>query len=223
MTSFNHLPRISRRTTLKWLGASIAGFALPKLVMAEKLVLFSSTAKGYGTDPDLKHPIAPWERIMTRQQLQLTAVLADMLLPAQANFPSPSALGIQDFVDEWVSAPYPEQLRDRLILLGGFASINKSARSRWGKRFLDISNSARQEIFEGLVAQWRKEEPPAAQNTFFYRFRYVVLGAYYTTTEGYDDIGYSGNVPLATYPNATDQERTILDREFKKLGLVAPK
>jgi Gluconate 2-dehydrogenase subunit 3 len=223
MTDFNYLPKISRRTTLKWLGTCIAGFALPQIGLAEKLIAFSPTSKGYGTDPNLNNPVVPWERIMTSQQLGLTAGLADMLLPARDVFPSPSSLGIPDFVNEWVSAPYPEQIRDRSIFLDGLVSLDKEVRSRWNKGFLEIENSEQQQLFDQLVAQWQQAKPPEARNTFFYRFRYVVAGAYYTTTEGYKDIGYLGNVPLRDYPVATDREQAILEHQFKKLGLGVSK
>jgi hypothetical protein len=205
------------------LGACIAGLTLPQISLAEKLVVFNPTSKGYGPDPNLNHPVVPWERIMTSQQLRITAVLADMLLPATDVFSSPSSLGIPDFVNEWVSAPYPDQSRDRSILLDGLASVDKAARSRWDKGFLEIDNSGQQQILDQFVAEWRQMESSAAGNAFFYRFRYVVAGAYYTTTEGYKDIGYLGNVPLQSYPAATDQEQSILELQFKKLGLGVSK
>jgi hypothetical protein len=223
MTDVNYLPKISRRTTLKWLGTCIVGFALPEISLAKKLTVFSPTSKGYGTDPNLNNPVVPWERIMTSQQLGLTARLADMLLPATDVFPSPSSLGTPDFVNEWVSAPYPEQIRDRSILFDGLASVENEARNHWNQGFLDIKNSQQQQLFDQSVAQWQQAKPPEARNTFFYRFRYVVAGAFYTTTDGYKDIGYLGNVPLQRYPVATVQEQAILEYQFKRLGLGVSK
>jgi hypothetical protein len=47
------------------------------------------------------------------------------------------------------------------------------------------------------------------------------VGAYYTTPKTYKDFGYLGNVPMESYPPATEEELAILEREFKKLGLAA--
>ena len=69
--------------------------------MSESLL----TATGYGTDPDLHHPTVPWPSTLTPHQLQLTTVLADLILPGMPGSPAPSVLGISDFVAEWVSAP----------------------------------------------------------------------------------------------------------------------
>jgi len=49
--------------------------------------------------------------------------------------------------------------------------------------------------------------------------RFLVVSAYYTTPEGFKDIGYTGNIPLSSYPPITDEERKILDKAFFRLGL----
>jgi hypothetical protein len=218
-----YLPKVSRRTTLQWIAAAIAGTVISRRAQAERLAIFKATPKGYGSDPNLNHAVIPWDRIMSRHQLQLTATLADLILPATTTAPAPSALGIPDFVDEWVSAPYPDQLRDRPIILDGLASLDERAKRLWGKGFPEISESEKQALLNQLIGQWRDAEPSTAGSTFFYRFRALVLGAYYTTPEGYKDIGYLGNVPLESYPPATEEEKAILEREFKKLGLATPK
>jgi hypothetical protein len=47
----------------------------------------------------------------------------------------------------------------------------------------------------------------------------LVVGVYYTTPEGFKDIGYSGNVPLESYPPITDEERAILEKALSALRL----
>jgi hypothetical protein len=59
----------------------------------------------------------------------------------------------------------------------------------------------------------------AAQRTVFRRIRFLVVGAYYTTLEGFKDIGYLGNVPLASYPPVTAEEQVILEQEWRRLGI----
>src|SRR6202012_4490649 len=80
---------------------------------------------GYGTDPQLTKPEeAPRKRIMTRDQLPTAAILAAYILPANATAPSASALGVPDFVDEWVSAPYPDQVKDRPVIMNGLNALS---------------------------------------------------------------------------------------------------
>src|SRR5687768_5238563 len=95
---------VDRRTTLKWLCATAAAVNLNWASPAGKL---ASGAQGYGKDPDLLNPVVPWSRTLTKAQLRLAAAVCDLLLPDDGRSPAASAVHVQDFVDEWVSAPYP--------------------------------------------------------------------------------------------------------------------
>ena len=73
---------VSRRTTLRWLVASIASNTMltgcggsEEEAAAQALADLGMPAMPdgvtYGTDPDLMNPIVPWTRTMTKQQLEL--------------------------------------------------------------------------------------------------------------------------------------------------------
>lgn len=107
-----YVAKIDRRTALTWIGiVGAATAAAAGVVVYGPKIGGKPGAKGYGTDPNLVNPAkATWPRILTPDQLQTAAILADFILPASATAPSASALGIPDFIDEWVSAPYPDQV-----------------------------------------------------------------------------------------------------------------
>jgi hypothetical protein len=203
------LPHVDRRTTLKWLaaaltfsvhhGKSLAGTFLP-------------SPKGYGTDPDLNKvaPIA-WDKLMSQHQLKQTALLADLFLPGTAESPAPSSIGIHDFIDEWVSAPYPEQLSDRPIVLDGLTWLDQESVKRFGKDFTAISDAQRLELMNAM-AQMK-------DFVFFKRLRNLIVAAYFSSDAGFKDIGYSGNVALGAFPAPTDEMMAIIDRECKALGV----
>jgi hypothetical protein len=215
-----YLTKLSRRETLQWFAAISLTSVLPRETRGEAstLVDFRPTATGYGTDPDLHHPVVTWPLLMTPHQLQLTAVIADLILPGTATAPAPSAIAIPEFVNEWVSAPYPDQVQDRETIFGGLAWIDAEAvrRARWS--FLESDDQTRSLIVDE-IARNNSDGEVSAQGIFFQRFRYLVLGAYYTTPEGFKDIGYIGNVPLSEYPPITNEERKILDKALLNLEL----
>ena len=215
-----YTPKISRRAALQWLAAASVASTLPWHARAEgsAVVAFNPTANGFGTDPNLNHPVVPWHRIMEGHQLQQTAVLADLILPGSNTVPAPSALGVPDFVDEWVSAPYPEQLEDRKIIFEGLRWMDAEAGRRFARSFVEIDEESRQKIVAD-IAQKKVDPTLRVQSTFFQRFRFLVVGAYYTTPEGFKDIGYIGNVPLESYPPMTDEERALLQKALSALGL----
>lgn len=220
---------------MKWLASVIAVSHLPRSGLTGEAPLNGKLpAQGYGTDPDLNHPVVPWSRTMTAHQLDVTAVLADLILPGTGSAPAPSTLGIAEFVDEWISAPYPDQQADRSVVLDGLRWIDEESRRRWQNEFMQLSSQRQLQLLDlTLLASQRSsatsdatsplkriEPRDGVSGSFFPRFRFLVAGAYYTTKEGFKDIGYVGNVALPSYPPVTERERSILDKELRKLGIV---
>jgi Gluconate 2-dehydrogenase subunit 3 len=221
-------PRLTRRVTLEWMAAMLVASALPRgtWAAASAPVGTAHASSGYGTDPNLKEPIVPWGLIMEPHQLRQAGVLADLMLPGSATAPAPSAVGVADYVNEWVSAPYPEQLSDRATIFKGLRWIDAEAVRRGGRDFVAGGERVRQEIL-AEIAPKRSGHPldatsePAPMGSFFQRFRFLVVSAYYTTPEGFQEIGYIGNAPLAAYPPMTEEERGLLDGALSKLGVGA--
>lgn len=203
------LTSVDRRTTLKWFAAALAYSAHHGKSLAGT---FMPSPKGYGTDPDLNH-VAPlqWDKVMSRHELTQTALLADLFLPAASGSPAASALGIHDFVDEWISAPYPEQQSDRGIVQSGLVWVDKDSTRRYGKDFTAISDAQRIELMIEMAGM--------SDFLFFKRLRNLVVAAYFSSDAGFKDIGYSGNVALESFPAPTEDMMAIIDRECKALGV----
>jgi hypothetical protein len=203
-----YVSKIDRRTALTWIGvvgaATAAGAGV--VVYGPKMG-GERVTRGYGTDPKLTKPEkAPWGRIMIDAQLQTAAILADFILPATATAPSASQLGIPDFIDEWVSAPYPDQIKDRATIMNGLNALSAHV--------LKADAAGRTAAMTALQAS--KDE---ATHKFFRRFRSLTVGAYYTTEAGFKDIGYIGNVPRTSDPGPSAEVKAVIERELAKLGL----
>lgn len=197
-----YVSKIDRRTALTWVGVVGAATAVAGgVVVVGAQIDGTSETKGYGTDPKLNPPIkAPWPRILTEEQLQTAALLADHILPASGEAPAASALGIPDFIDEWVSAPYPDQMKDRPVIVDGLKAL--------GRKVLKADAATRTAAMTALTG-----EP------FFKRFRALTIGAYYTTEAGFKDIGYIGNVARGADPGPSDEVLAVLAQRLKALGL----
>ena len=128
------LVMIDRRVTLKWLMGAMAAGQLAACGDGAKGVTWAEMeaikAKGYGTDPDFNNTAAPWPLTMTQAELVAASSLADIILPADGDYPAPSKLGVPAFIDEWVSAPYPDQHRDRVLIINGLAWLDQESRAR---------------------------------------------------------------------------------------------
>lgn len=217
------LTRIDRRTTLAWLATAAAWSSTPGAAFGadgepSRTTRFHPVAKGYGSDPDLIHPRVTWDRTMTPDQLRQCAVLADLILPPSAGSPAPSAVGVADFIDEWVSAPYEQQLKDRPVILDGLAELDVQTGHRFNKSWLASDETERAQVLDEFAVH-----PAAAgrerQHQFFLRARYLIIGAYYSTEAGWRDIGYLGNVALTAFPPVAPQVVALLEQRLKQLGV----
>jgi hypothetical protein len=212
-----YVEKVDRRTALAWVGvvgAALAGGA--GVVVYGQLNQGRPAAKGYGTDPKLTQPAkAAWPRIMTAEQLQAAALFSDFILPASATAPAATALGVPDFLNEWVSAPYPDQTKDRATILDGLEGLRLRSQRAHGKDFAKLPAADRAALLQALATA----KPKTSAHAFFKRMRSLVVGAYYTTPQGFRDIGYIGNVPRAADPGPSDAAKAHVEQELQKLGL----
>jgi hypothetical protein len=206
---------MDRRAAIKWMLTAAASLAV---LNREGRAAGAATPSGhgYGTDPDLLKDYKPgdvWPLTLTEAQRRTAAALCDVIIPADAKSPSASAVHVQDFIDEWISAPYPEQQRDRTTVLEGLAWIEAEAQKRFQASFADLVRKQQTTICDDIchVPKAKAEFKQAAH--FFRKYRDLTAGGFYTTPEGMKDIGYIGNTPLATFEGPPPEV-------LQKLGLA---
>jgi hypothetical protein len=218
--SESHDPvRLDRREAIKWMLAASASVALLErrgLSTEESAAAGANPASGYGTDPDLLKEYKPgdvWPLTFTAAQRRTAAALCDLIIPADDQSPAASSLGVPDFIDEWISAPYPGHEKDRATVVDGLAWLEAEAQRRFGRNFTDLVPVQTFAICDDIchVPDAKPGLKKAAE--FFKKFRELTAGGFYTTKEGTKDIGYVGNVPLTAFDGPPPEV-------LKKLGLA---
>ncbi len=192
--------RLSRREVLKWFAAMFAVANLPEFVGAASSV--APKAKGYGTDPAIAKFYEPgdfWPLTFTPAQRATATALADVILPADHLGPAASAVRVPDYLDEWVSAPYPAQQLDREIILSGFQWLDDESARRFRLNFPALSSAQQQAICDDICGAVDPAPSLKSATDFFRRFRSLAASAYYGTEAGWKALGYVGNVPLAAF------------------------
>ena len=200
---------MDRRTTIKWMLAASAGWPAWRTVAAQAghgtALLRPPAAPGYGTDPDLVTPHKRgefWPLTLSAAQRRLAAVLSDLIIPADEHSPSASSVGVVDFIDEWVSAPYPTQQRDRPVVLGGFAWLDAEGARRAGNGFAELEAAAQTAICDSICDASRAPAELREAARFFAMYRDLTAAAFYSSPAGRKDVGYIGNVPLTSFDGA---------------------
>ena len=214
---------VDRRVTLKWLLGAVAASGVPLNGAYAAAPAASEwpepnpaavSAPGYGTDPKLLEPVVPWPKTLSPAELRNVAAVCDTILPPEGAWPAPSAIGIQDFIDEWVSAPYPEQSSDRPLLLAGLAWLEAAALARHAQGYAALDSPAR-----AIILRDAAEADPRGRR-FLDRMKFLTTGAYYTSEAGVEELGYIGNVALeGDYPGPTAEALAHLDLVLAGLKL----
>jgi hypothetical protein len=213
---------MDRRTTIKWMlavaatapGMHHAAYALE----ADSAVAHTPSGQGYGTDPKLIQAYKPgelWPLTFTPHQRRTAKALCDLIIPADASSPSASEVGVVDFLDEWISAPYDQQRQDRTMLLEGLAWLDHEAASRYGagKSFAALSHTRQTSICDDICFVAKAKPDFAEAANFFARYRDLTAGGFYTTPQGRKDVRYVGNVPLPRFDGPPPEV-------LKKVGLA---
>jgi hypothetical protein len=186
---------LDRRTAMKWVLAASAALRLPSVSF--DALAAAPAAQGYGKDPDLMKVYASgdlWPLTLTKAQRATATALCDLIIPADGTSPAASSVGVVDFIDEWISAPYPEHAVDRKTIVDGLASIDGEAQRRFGTSFAKLSATQMSAIADAMSA-----------DAFFIRYRALTAGGFYTTPVGMRDLKYVGNVAMATFEGPTQE------------------
>ncbi len=196
---------MDRRAVLRWVAAASAGMGLRGLPVAQDPVPERArpAASGYGTDPLLNATHergAFWPLTLEPDQRRCLTALCDVILPADGETsPAASAVGVPDFIDEWISAPYEPFRAHRPVVVGGLSWLDREATQRFGSPFSELGERQQHALCDDVcsLARARPEHRDAA--TAFALLRDLTLGAYATTRVGMTDLGYRGNVPQPSY------------------------
>lgn len=191
---------MDRRTSLQWLLAASA--ASPALEAAAKPAPKSRQAKKIGTDPDLARRYKSgdlWPLSFTERERRCAAALCALIIPADERSPSAAELHVEIFIDEWISAPYEDQQKDRAVILKGLAWLDAESERRFGTVIAAARPEQQMQIADEICKPLSKDAPLHEASHFFARFRDLTAGGFYTTPEGMKDLGFVGNTPSQTF------------------------
>jgi len=203
-----------RRTTLKLIMAAAAGMPAVRAGATDPTDLqpdpkstvdvqrYVPVMQGYGPDPDLIKAYergAFWPLTLDAGQRQLAAALCDLIIPADDHSPSASAVGAVDFIDEWISAPYPKQRQDRETVLNGFTWLDGEARRRSQRAFAALREPEQRAICDTVRDVGRAPADLRGPAQFFATYRNLTVAGFYTTAAGRQDLKYVGNTPLRQF------------------------
>ena len=191
---------MDRRTSLQWMLAASA--TVPMADASAKPVAKSGAAGGIGTDPDMVRKYKSgelWPLSFTERERRCATALCALIIPADEGSPSAADLHVEVFIDEWISAPYEDQKKDRATILKGLAWLDAESEKRFSKVFAAASVEQQSQIADAICSPVPAGSALSDAVKFFARFRDLTAGGFYTTPEGMKDVGFVGNTPSVTF------------------------
>jgi hypothetical protein len=190
--------RMDRREAVKWMLTASAAIS----VLGTNNLRAAPAAVGYGTDPNLVDPYKIgdlWPLTFNPEQRRLAEALCDVIIPADDKSPSAGKLRVHDFIDEWISAPYPKHQAHKKEILEGLDWLDAESQKRFQKKFVDLAEAEKHQICDDICNPEKAKKHFERPTLFFSRFRDLAMSGFYTTPEGMKDVGYVGNVPLQKF------------------------
>lgn len=169
--------------------------------------------RGTPSDPVLINPKPriSWPLLLTKAEMTTLAVLGDVIIPADDKSPAASKVNATDYINEIASEPSRGNLL--VQIRGGVMWINAESMKRFSKPFHQLDETQRVNICDDICFVPKAKPEHMAGAIFFDRVRDLTAGGFYTTPEGWKDIGYIGNVALPEYKGPPIEV-------LQKLGLV---
>jgi hypothetical protein len=155
--------------------------------------------RGTPSDPVLINPKPriTWPLLLTKPEMVTLAAMGDMIIPADEKSPAASKVNATDYINEIASEPSRGNLL--VQIRGGVAWINAESRTRFNKEFHELSETEKIAICDDICFVPKAKPGYVAGAMFFDRVRDLTAGGFYTTPQGWKDIGYIGNVALPEF------------------------
>ncbi len=193
------------------MAAPMAAVAREPLPLLEEAQAKRKGPRGTPSDPVLQVAKADWPKKLQLRELATLAALCDMIIPADAKSPAASTVGAPAYINEWASRPGGDASLVRVR--GGLAWLDRESNTRFGKRFHLATNAQRTAICDDIcyLPKAKPDHQFAAQ--FFDTIRDQTATAFYTTPQGWKDLGYIGNVAIPKFegPNAEIRRKIGLE------------
>jgi hypothetical protein len=128
-------------------------------------------------------------------EFRTVRVLADMIIPADERSGSASDAYVPEFIDFTVNDRPALQTPVR----GGLHWLDSACRRRFGAAFAECSEQDRTAMLEDIAWPDSAPEEYRAGVAFFNTFRDLVASGFWSSRMGVEDLGYTGNVAVASW------------------------
>jgi gluconate 2-dehydrogenase gamma chain len=193
------MTQMNRRDALKAFGvlstASFLEVESPQLERAlrgmESLAESRELNRAEGTAENQQQPYTP--KYFTRREWTLVRMLADYVIPRDARSGSATDAKVPEFMD-FLLSDKDASATTQNAMRGGLAWIDNESRRRFAKTFVLATDAQRRQILDDIAFPRRARPEFSHGVAFFSRFRDMTASGFFSSSMGWKDVQYIGNV-----------------------------
>lgn len=134
-------------------------------------------------------------KYFTAKELRTVRVLADYVIPRDDRSGSATDARAPEYMDFVLSDAVLTSDANRIAFRGGLAWLDNEFRKRFdGKTFLTATDAERRQVLDDIAYPRRARPEMAVGVAFFNRFRDLTAAGFFSSSMGWRDLQYMGNV-----------------------------
>lgn len=198
MTDESNDATVSRRTALRTLGTAVPLLGvMGPMALAQQAP--TAPRQGHAT-PNQPAAVnaapastAGTRHFFTEAEMRIVAVLADDVIPRDERSPAATQAGVPAFMDFHLSVPETSD-ETRTAMRGGLHWLDTECRRRVGTGYAAAGTAQRHQLLDDIA--WPERARPEMQPgvAFFNRFRDMTASGFFSSSVGWADLRYQGNV-----------------------------
>jgi gluconate 2-dehydrogenase gamma chain len=132
-------------------------------------------------------------KFFTAHEWRTASLLADYIIPREEHSGSATDAKVIEYMDYLLSEK-DASLATQTAMHGGLAWIDTECRKRFNRSFLESSDTQRRQVLDDIAYPGKARPEMSYGVTFFSRFRDMTASGYYSSSIGWKDLQYIGNV-----------------------------
>ncbi|HEV2423512.1 MAG TPA: gluconate 2-dehydrogenase subunit 3 family protein [Terriglobia bacterium] len=202
---------MDRRDLLKVLSAVPAAALLPAgTAKATEMSMPGMGAHAATATASAAAPGPYQPKTFDAHQYKTIEVLGDIIVPADEPSGSASQAGVPEFIDEFLGFEGGNQLD---AIRGGITWLDLESNRAFSHDFIDAAESEKKQLLDRIAYPKTAAPEDAAGVVFFNALRNAVLGAFYSSKMGVQDLPYLGNKALSEWDGCPENVLAKLRQE----------
>jgi gluconate 2-dehydrogenase gamma chain len=183
---------ISRRRVLTILGAVPVAAAIGQVPQQPKPLNPPTTGNAPPSPLSPQH-LALSPRFFSKHQWATLSLLVNYIIPRDSRSGSATDAKVPEYID-YLLAEKDASVNEQVQFQGGLGWIDTEANKRFGKTFIASTDAQRRQILDDIAYPEKARPEMRYGVTFFNRLRDRTASGFFSSSIGWQDLQYKGNV-----------------------------